>query len=104
MTRYPFTCTIKCPETGVTLFPDFECEVEVYATISDEQVVTNCRDVLVDGVSLDGKSSLSQLIRYQVMELADEQLEHGGSLWDAIISETGFQWVAGPETDGRWVA
>lgn len=104
MNTYPFCVDIKCPETGITLIYDLECEVVVYATISGGELVTNCRDVLVEGVSLDAKSELSQHIRYQVMEYADEQLENGGALWDAIIAETGFTYLRGPETDGQWVA
>ena len=104
MNTYSFTTDIKCPETGVVLFADFECDVAVSITISDGQLDATSLDVLVDGISLKDKSPLSQAIAYAVMEEADQDLSDGGELLQTAIADHGYQWLQGPETDGQWVA
>lgn len=107
---YPFTTDITALIFGtadqtITLFQDFECEVEVEASIEGGEPVAHCTDVFVDGQSLRHGDDLAKRIRLQVMETADEALVAGGSLWDDVSAREGliYQGLGGNDPDGRWV-
>jgi hypothetical protein len=101
---YPFTTDIRDAVLGITIIPDFQCEVEVEVTLINGDLETYVRDVLVDGVSLRDGSMLTRKLRTAVMVAAEDDLSAAGSLWDAVAAAEGvsFRGAAG-DPDAFWV-
>jgi len=101
---YPFTTDIRDAVLDITLIPDFECEVDVEVTLTNGDLSTHCRDVLIDGRSILGGSGLSSRLRTLVMIAAEADLAAAGPLWDAVAAAEGlaFRGAAG-SPDAHWV-
>lgn len=106
--RYDFSCHVTATIYGradqtVTLFPDFECEVDVDCRVSGGELEVRCTDVLVDGSSLAHGDDTAKMIRLLVMEKADEQLEQGCGLFDQVREAEGLTLTGHPnDPDTSW--
>ena len=87
---YEFCTDLVDPTTGIMLVRDFECRVEVNACVDDGQLIASCRDVLIDGVSMKGMSTVSDAIRMLVLEAADADIDAAGPLWDLVAKDQGI--------------
>jgi hypothetical protein len=106
--RYDFSCHVTAMIYGVadqtvTLFHDFECEVDVDCKLSGGELDVRCTDVLVNGASLANGDSMAKMIRLHVMEKADEQLEAGGWLFDQVREAESLALTGHPnDPDTSW--
>jgi hypothetical protein len=106
--RYDFSCHITAMIYGkadqtITLFQDFECQLDVDCSLKGDDLDVRCTDVLVNGVSLANGDDTAKMIRLQVMEKADEQLEQGGWLFDQVREAEGLTLTGHPnDPDTSW--
>lgn len=92
-------------DQSVTLFHDFECEVDVECSLSGDgfDLTATVTDVLIDGVSLKNGDALAKAVRLKVMEIADAELEAGGALWDQVREAEGLSLTGHPgDPDTHW--
>lgn len=108
--RYDYRTDIKATIFGVkdeeiTLFHDFECEVEIVIDIrSTGWADATCSDVFVDGHSLPNGDSLSRLIKQKIMDAVEIELELAGPIWDKVREAEGLSMIGHPgDPDARWV-
>lgn len=107
--RYDYCTDIKTWILGdkdeeVTLFHDFECEVDIEVKIHNGQPYATCYAVLVDGKSLREGFSLGRLIMREVMTAVETEFEAAGPIWDKVREAEGLTMIGQPgDPDSRWV-
>ncbi|WP_449395548.1 hypothetical protein [Devosia riboflavina] len=104
MSSYPYTAQIADTVLdGLALIVDFECELEISFEMDGGEPDISVTDVLVEGISLRGGSALARNIRLEVMQLADDEIENGGWLWDQVREREGLSLSGHPnDPDTCW--
>lgn len=87
---YPFTCNITDTHLDHVILYDFECEISVEVTLSGGDLSTSINDVLVDGRSLFRGDEISRALGARAANLAEDEIDAGGALWDAIREAEGL--------------
>lgn len=90
----------------VVLAYDMECEVDIEVNLSSDgfDLDAYCCDVLIDGLSLKDGDELAKLVRLQVMQAVDDELDQGGPIWDEVALAEGLS-LSGHagDPDTHWV-
>jgi F0F1-type ATP synthase epsilon subunit len=99
-----FICDIHDEHLDTTVIYDFECEVEVEVIVSGGQITTSISDVTVDNRSLFLGDELTRALAAKVANLAEEELNRAGRLWDRVQQEQGVEFTGrnANDPDGEW--
>lgn len=107
--RYDFVCDITATvgkrDATIKLFEQFECQVDIDTELSGGgfDLEMRCVDVIKDGISLRNGDELAKLVYASVMELADANIEAGGSLFQDAMEREGLSLTGHPgDPDTCW--
>ena len=101
--RYDYCASITDRHTGIITIPDFECELDIDVSLTGGQLDCNVSDVLVGGVSLLNGDPLSRMLFGIVANMAEEEIETGGWLFDQVSEAEGLSLTGHPgDPDAHW--
>ncbi len=69
--RYPFCTDLSDKALGITLFQDFECEVDVSLIWDNGEPVLEVNAVYLDGANLSKGESASQFLVHMIADKAE---------------------------------
>lgn len=101
--RYDYCVSISDRRTGIVTISDFECQLTIDVSLTSGQLDCNVSDVLVGGVSLLNGDPLSRMLFGIVANMAEEEIENGGWLFDQVSEAEGLSLTGHPgDPDTHW--
>jgi hypothetical protein len=102
--RFYFYPTIRDHVLDHDILIQLECEVEISGDIEDGEPNFWCSDVFLEDKSIKHGSGLSKALYGAISDLADDELNAGGALFERVLEEQGigFDGVPG-DPDARYV-